>query len=1003
MKAIRPRHSLAALVAALALVTAQPVHAQVSNADAVDLVLPFGQLRNTSEGQDALDQNLITIFDLQNSATRAEQLQAIKDFTIDWDRGTSVADGLGSGFRDAYFKAIFAGTPSVTTGDVLKFMSSGMEAASSLISVVKSTFGDNHTHLLHDGAEFDVYGRSYLPGATDNDRDELAHSINKQLNPRPFQVAPYNSPDEIVEFDGKQFVAPQPGGGSTIGKTTTNTALNQDVRNEASFLSGHTTYAYSASILLAMMVPERYQEQIYRASEFANGRIVMGAHYPLDVIGGRVLATYALANWLSDPANQQLMQSAATELQKLLTTGTDSSNFDEAVAKQDTWTEAELDAARAKYAYRMTYGLPNVGSTSDDPPDIAHFLLMTRFPYLSEEQQQEVIRTTMLADAGPLANDMPGFEAWTRINLFDAAGGYGSLVADTTVNMDGSQGGLFAYDTWNNDIDGTGYLIKRGTGRLELSGDNSFGGFRVEEGNLLFSGSNVFPGVGSVGGEGVAAGLFLASAMTLSSLAVRELGTLGRVGDYGETDLSGDLSFAGDATLLVRFGGAAVPTDFFTVTGSTQIAPGSVFQMINPELNAPTSAGGEITILTATGGITGQFDEALLPNSFATTFALMSDASRVYLTVTTHPLSGAADTPTQRALADYIDALVAFGSSPRTEKLTNAIRNLATRAEVQDALDQLTPQIYSDAQISTLYASLAFASSMLSCRVNGETAASIIEEGQCLWAGASATFLKQDAMFNQAAFSEQTGSFAAGAQVALDESWRLGFAVGHQTSALSAQNASSEAEMGQAGVALKYNDGPLLLAAVVTGGRGWYETKRVQSFSGFTGLAESDTTIDVLNGGARLTYVFGSPNLYLKPVLDAAATRLDLDGATENGSGANLAVAGSQQTVYTIAPTIEMGTEWWLSNGTLVRPFLRAGAAFYEGGDFAVSATFAGAPLGAVAPFSITTEMDDVMGILGAGLDLITGGDTVLHATYDGQLGANTQIHSIALKGSVRY
>lgn len=85
-----------------------------------------------------------------------------------------------------------------------------------------------------------------------------------------------------------------------------------------------------------------------------------------------------------------------------------------------------------------------------------------------------------------------------------------------------------------------------------------------------------------------------------------------------------------------------------------------------------------------------------------------------------------------------------------------------------------------------------------------------------------------------------------------------------------------------------------------------------------------------------------------------------------------------------------------------MRPFVRAGATWYENGDLALSASFLGAPAG-VSPFTITTKMDDVMGSVGAGLDLITAGDTVLHLTYDGQLGNTTDIHSVALKGSVRF
>jgi uncharacterized protein with beta-barrel porin domain len=319
------------------------------------------------------------------------------------------------------------------------------------------------------------------------------------------------------------------------------------------------------------------------------------------------------------------------------------------------------------------------------------------------------------------------------------------------------------------------------------------------------------------------------------------------------------------------------------------------------------------------------------------------------------------------------------------------------------ALDQLSPEVMSDAQISSLYASLGFANSLLSCKVNGTTTASIIHEGQCLWAGASAVFLDQGTTFSQNGFNETTGLFAAGAQVAIAPEWRFGFGASYQLSWLkTATNATSDGQTAQGGVALKYNPGPFLLAAVFNGGRGWYDSKRPIAFGGFTGTATSDSNIDIYNGGLRAAYVFGSPHFYWKPMLDAAATRLDLGGFTETGSAANLSVQGSNQTVYTIAPSLEIGSEWWIANGTLVRPFLRGGATWYENGNLPLSASFLGAPAG-VSPFTITTKLDDVMGTVGAGLDLVTGEDAALHLTYDGQFGATTQISAVALKGSARF
>ncbi len=330
--------------------------------------------------------------------------------------------------------------------------------------------------------------------------------------------------------------------------------------------------------------------------------------------------------------------------------------------------------------------------------------------------------------------------------------------------------------------------------------------------------------------------------------------------------------------------------------------------------------------------------------------------------------------------------------------------NVDNLAEYKAALNQLSPELYSDAEITALYSSLAFSGSLLSCKVNGTDTASIIREGQCLWAGASAVFLDAGTTTDQIGFTETAGLFTAGAQVALDNVWRLGAAVGYQNSTLqTATGAQSDGALGQGGVALKYNPGPLLVAGTVSGGGAQYDTRRVMSFGGFTGVAEGTQDLGFVNGGMRIAYVVGDPHLYWKPILDANLTYLHLGSFAESGgNGAGLAVQGGGETVFTLAPTLEAGTEWWLPNGTLVRPLLRAGGIWYSNDDLALTASFESAPTG-VGPFTINTKIDQVMGLVGAGLDVINGGEAALRLSYDAQLGETTQIHSVGLKGSAKF
>jgi membrane-associated phospholipid phosphatase len=75
--------------------------------------------------------------------------------------------------------------------------------------------------------------------------------------------------------------APIYSGTDYFGVATTNQAyLTGPIQNltaSPAFPSGHTTYGYTESLLLAIMVPERYPQMIAGAAEYGNDRIILGA------------------------------------------------------------------------------------------------------------------------------------------------------------------------------------------------------------------------------------------------------------------------------------------------------------------------------------------------------------------------------------------------------------------------------------------------------------------------------------------------------------------------------------------------------------------------------------------------------------------------------------------------------------------------------------------------------------------------------------------------------
>ncbi len=456
------------------------------------------------------------------------------------------------------------------------------------------------------------------------------------------------------------------------------------------------------------------------------------------------------------------------------------------------------------------------------------------------------------------------------------------------------------------------------------------GTFNNRAGGVFNSGDTVNLGTGTLTNEG--------------TLAPSPYG----VGSIGATSFYGNLiqTASGVLAIDIDMAGSSADSIEMNASGTARLSGGVALNFANL-----TPVPQTFPILSSAASIPVQSLSLLNPAVVGQ--IAYPGGTNVTVTISGFDFGPAGLNANQTSIGDNLNAAFDAGSGG-VGSLLLALANLTSLSDLASALDQLSPEIMSDAQISALYSSLGFANSLLSCKVNGTDTASIIREGQCLWAGASAVFLDQGTTSQQIGFNQSTGLFAAGAQVALDPVWRFGFGASYQQTSLdTATNATSEGQMGQGGVVLKYNPGPFLLAGLVSGGHGRYDTTRPIAFDGLSGTATSASDINVLNGGVRAAYVLGSPHFYWKPMLDAAATRLDLSDFTESGGGAaNLAVAGSNQTVYTIAPSLEIGTEWWIANGTLVRPYLRGGATWYENGNLALTASFLGAPAG-VSPFTI--------------------------------------------------
>jgi hypothetical protein len=213
---------------------------------------------------------------------------------------------------------------------------------------------------------------------------------------------------------------------------------SQDLRTSPAFPSGHTTYGYTESVLLGILHPQRYPQMIARGAEYGNSRIILGAHYAMDVIGGRTIALHDLAHLLADDdayRNQAIngvtpvadfphaVSVARTELQSALD---DACRRSGATCNEDTGRFRDPNANAAFYESTQTYGLPVVhektARAAEDvsviAPD-AGYLLTAAFPKLSLRQADDLLTATEGPGGGFLDNGSE-FGVYSRLNLYRA-------------------------------------------------------------------------------------------------------------------------------------------------------------------------------------------------------------------------------------------------------------------------------------------------------------------------------------------------------------------------------------------------------------------------------------------------------------------------------------------------------------------------------------------------------------------------------------------------------
>lgn len=190
--------------------------------------------------------------------------------------------------------------------------------------------------------------------------------------------------------------------------------LYESVRGSGSYPSGHTTWGYTQAFLIATMLPEVGPQVLARGAEYGYHRIVLGVHYPLDVIGGRMMGEAIASEVIGDPHFAALLAQARTELRTVLAARV-GAPIGRVVACQQPYV-GTADAL-SSYRQRSTYSfLPTGPVTPVQVPAGAENLIRAAHPGWSTAQLRDLLARTALPGGYPLDKSGPQ-GGWQRLDI----------------------------------------------------------------------------------------------------------------------------------------------------------------------------------------------------------------------------------------------------------------------------------------------------------------------------------------------------------------------------------------------------------------------------------------------------------------------------------------------------------------------------------------------------------------------------------------------------------
>jgi len=441
-------------------------------------------------------------------------------------------------------------------------------------------------------------------------------------------------------------------------------------------------------------------------------------------------------------------------------------------------------------------------------------------------------------------------------------------------------------------LSGSGTLTKAGAGTLTLNASNSLSGAATVTTGKLVVGDDSHAGASLDGMVTVASGASLGGIGTIGGLNLA--GTVAPGNSIGTLHVTGDVTFQPGSSYQID----AAPngsSDQIAAGGKVSILGGSAVVLAQTGTWAPST---NYTILTAAGGVTGQFASASSSLTFLDP-VLGYTANAVNLSLQRNDISfvSVAQTPNQKAVAATADGF-GFG-----DPVYSALTTL-DGPTVRHAFDQLSGVIYPSSSTALIddsrYIRDAINRHLLGLDNAGAQGATA--EGVSVWTSAWGHGGHDNDDTNAASVQINGSGVLVGADSPLGTDARLGAVLGHgQNSIQSNSVGSSEHVLGDhAGLYGSSMFGSFVLRAGAVYSWQQIRSNRAVAFGSYsdwvTGAYDAQTTQVYVEGGYQFNV---SPGQQLEPFVNVARVRVHDNTVQEGGGDAALAVTANSTSVNT--------------------------------------------------------------------------------------------------------